>query len=371
MHEDSGMAHGRSLREALRRVGSPRQLASCEAYTVSDGSDAGTRRIRVAADGIDIELLPDRGLDIGSARVDGVPVAWLSPTGFPPRSTTDGAEFTRTFGGGLLTTCGLQNFGPESEDGGAVHPMHGRMTAQRARVVRAEVVSDPDENQSAGAAAVEAVILETDAFGTNLELRRSIELPLGERCIRIRDRIVNRGAAAAECMVLYHANFGWPLVDEGTELRTGAERVIPRDAAAEAGFDTWQRFPALAEDYPEQVFSHVLPRDSAADVIVEHPSGFSARIRYDTSQLPGLFEWRVSRPGCVVLGVEPASAPTILGRADARERGLLREVRPGGSLEFALEIAFEGHYRPSSPNRDLTTLSSDTMMNTRHRNEAM
>lgn len=339
--DPAGTVYGRPLHEVLQLAGSPRQFASCEELMTSGGPDAGTRRIRIAAGGIDLELLPDRGLDIGAARVDGVPVAWLSATGFPARDgAVDGAAFTRAFGGGLLTTCGLQNFGPECADGGETHPMHGRITAQRAQVVRAEVVTDPGEGRPR--VLVEAILRETDAFGVNLELRRTVELPLEGRHIGIRDRIVNRGAETAECMVLYHVNFGWPLVDEGTLLHTGADRVVPRDDAAAAGLDTWQRFPALADRYPEQVFSHLLPRDSRAEVVVEHPSGFAARLRYDTAQLPGLFEWRMSRPGCVVLGVEPASAPTILGRADARERGLLREVLPGGSLEFALEISFEG-----------------------------
>lgn len=326
--------YGRTTDDALRRVSSLRQLASCDEYTVTNGPDTGTRRIRVTAGEVDLELLPDRGLDIGTARVRGVPVAWVSPTGHPVRSVTDDEAFTRTFGAGLITTCGLQSYGPASVDEGEAHPMHGRFTAQRATIVRAEATSE--------GVVVEGIIREGDAFGTHLELRRTIEVPLAESCIRVSDEIVNRAETPAECMVLYHVNFGWPLIDEGTVLRTGAERVEPRDAVAEAGLDSWERFPEPVAGYDEQVFLHVLPEASRAEVAVEHPSGFTAHLRYDTAQLPGLFEWRVSRHGCVVLGVEQGSAPTLQGRVDARERGLLRTLEPQDHLRFELEIGFSG-----------------------------
>ncbi|MGO1538429.1 MAG: aldose 1-epimerase family protein [Leucobacter sp.] len=332
----TGEIYGQSADEALKRVGALRQLASCEEYTVSNGPEAGSRRIRISAGDIDLELLPDRGLDVGAARVAGVPVAWVSPTGFPVRSVTDDGAFTRTFGAGLVTTCGLQNYGPASVDGDEAHPMHGRYTAQPATIVRAEATIDE--------VTVEAIIRETDAFGVHLELRRTVTVLVAEQRISIHDEIANRGATATDCMVLYHVNFGWPLVDAGTELRTGADQVEPRDSEAAKDQDSWNRFPELADSYPEQVFVHSLPEASQADIEVVHASGFTAHVRYDTRQLPGLFEWRVSRPGCVVLGVEPASAQTISGRADARERGLLREVAPGEKIEFALEIGFSGQF---------------------------
>ncbi|MBK0417522.1 DUF4432 family protein [Leucobacter sp. CSA1] len=329
------------LADTAAEAGALGLISSCESSVVSDGPEAGTRRIRLVSGDLDVELLPDRGLDLGVARVAGVPVSWVSPTGFPRRDLTADTGFARTFGGGLLATCGLQNFGPEQlEDGGGgagsrvAHPMHGRYGSIPASVVRAEA----DET----GAVVEGRVREAEVFGVDLELRRRVELPLGERAIRIRDVVVNRGALPAECMVLYHLNFGWPLVAEGTELRTGAEEVLPRDAAAEAGLEEWHRFPALSERYPEQVFSHRLPGGRSAEIGIAHPGGFTARVAYDPAQLPGLFQWRVAERGFAVLAVEPATAPTILGRADALARGLTRTLPPGGRFELGLEISFTG-----------------------------
>ena len=49
--------------------------AAIEASIRTDGPDAGTRRLRVIAGDLDIELLPDRGLDLGQVRHRGVPLA--------------------------------------------------------------------------------------------------------------------------------------------------------------------------------------------------------------------------------------------------------------------------------------------------------
>ena len=57
------------------------QVAGITSATVDDGPDRGSRRVSVRAGDIDFDLHPDRCLDIGSVRVAGVPLAWISPAG--------------------------------------------------------------------------------------------------------------------------------------------------------------------------------------------------------------------------------------------------------------------------------------------------
>ena len=331
----SAELYGRPIDEAVARLGSLAQAVSVESSTRTDGPDAGSRRIHLVNGPIDVELLPDRGLDIAQVRVGGVPLAWISSTGFPPLSPgdADGRGWLRGFGGGLLTTCGLLNVGPPAVDGDEEHPLHGRYSSIAARVVRAEATTHE--------LVVEAIVRETTVFGADLELRRRIRMPVGEAVIRVQDVIVNRGARDVEPMVLYHVNLGWPLVDEATVLRTPALAVHPRDAAAAAGIQTWDRFPPLGQEYAEQVFAHELPKAQRAEVEVRSPTGMGVRLVFDTAVLPGLFQWRVAERGHYVLGVEPATAPTILGRAAAREQGLLTPLAPGETLALGLEIAID------------------------------
>lgn len=327
--------YGRHVDEAIARLGSLAQAVSVESSTRTDGPDAGSRRIRLVNGPLDVEVLPDRGLDIGQVRAGGVPLAWISATGFAPLAAGDADErgWMRAFGGGLLTTCGLLNFGPPSLDGGERHPMHGRYSSLRATVTRAEA--------GPGGVVVEGVVREATVFGADLELRRRISLPVGEPVLRVEDVVANRGPRPVEPMVLYHLNLGWPLVEAGTVLRTPATSVVPRDAQTSAGADTWDEFPDLVADYPEQVFAHEFPAGGRVEASVTSPSGLGVRIGFDSAALPGLFQWRVAEKGHYVLGVEPATAATIRGRAAARDAGLLRPLAPGEELALGVDISVE------------------------------
>ena len=51
-----------------------------------------------------------------------------------------------------------------------------------------------------------------------MELKRTISATLGEATLRIHDEVINKANTAAPHMLLYHFNFGWPIVDEGTDI---------------------------------------------------------------------------------------------------------------------------------------------------------
>lgn len=81
--------------------------------------------------GIDLRIHPRRGLDIGAAWFQGVPPAWIGPAG---EGGGDAAAWRDAWGGGLVTTCGLDNVGAPSEGVG----LHGTYTFLSARDVASE-----------------------------------------------------------------------------------------------------------------------------------------------------------------------------------------------------------------------------------------
>jgi hypothetical protein len=70
-----------------------------------------------------------------------VPLAWVSPTGVvaPHFRELQGEGWLRSFGGGLLVTCGLQNVGEPSERGGEELGLHGRISNTPAALLAREV----------------------------------------------------------------------------------------------------------------------------------------------------------------------------------------------------------------------------------------
>lgn len=276
--------------------------------------------------GLTFTLLPDRGMDIWSAHYNGMPLTWLSP-GSPHRPDY-GQSWLGLFNGGLLTTCGLDHVGPP-EDG---RDIHGDYTRQRAAEVSIE--------RSEHAVRLSAVIHQSSLFGRQFTMKRTYSLLIGEPRITIRDEIVNRSDQPAPFMLLYHCNFGYPLIRKGTELVVASD-VYPRDAAAQAGIDTWQHYDEAAPNYPEQVFFHhprVLVDDSgdiASASLIRDDIGLE--IAWNTRHMPYLTQWKNTRQGIYVCGVEPGNCIPE-GQNAARQSGRLVVLQPGEQQTFELML---------------------------------
>lgn len=337
-----------SLEELRRRSGSMRQLARSEVLTFDDGPARGSRVVKLTtADGFDVEVLPDRGLDLGAVSWRGIPLAWLSPAGpMAPglvEATTEG--WNRAFGGGLLTTCGLDQFGRESIDQGILYPQHGR--AHTLVASHLNTWSEPSGDR--WAVGVSGVVRQATAFAENLRLRREVTCTLGNPTLTLRDRVTNDAHVAVPHMLLYHLNFGWPLVSESSSLEivqivdgqeVAADAVSPRDAVAERGLEQWMTFDKPTHGAEEEVFHHgLLPHQRTLVRLANPTVGIAAELEFSSAQLPHMFQWKLMGDGAYVLGIEPANSAGIGGRGDARESDDLPILQPGQTVDYELKLS--------------------------------
>ena len=117
--------------ELLRRVGHMDQLAGIRWLEAGDGKARGSRLLDVwTGIGLRFQVNRDRALDISSCDFKGMPLSWRSPVGdvHPAYYELQGIGWLRSFPGGLLTTCGLDQFGLPSQDGGGDFGLHGRIS---------------------------------------------------------------------------------------------------------------------------------------------------------------------------------------------------------------------------------------------------
>jgi len=64
------------------RIGRMDQVASIRRYQMEDGKGRGMRAFEVTnASGLDFTVYPDRGLDIGPARFNGLSLTWTTRNG--------------------------------------------------------------------------------------------------------------------------------------------------------------------------------------------------------------------------------------------------------------------------------------------------
>lgn len=326
--------HGTSGTALRQRIGSLAQVVRVDSFIEADGPARGARRLRlINGGGIELDVHPDRGFDIGQVTVDGLPIAWISPVGIsgPEGYEPAGTGWLRTFGGGLLATCGLDSFGPPSEDAGQPFGQHGRFGTQKATIVR----TDFSEERIV----VEAVVRQAGVFAENFVLRRRISTTAGSDTVRIDDTVTNDAYTDQPHMILYHINLGWPLMDDQTRIDIPSVAVTPRDVDAAAGLSETSRFGPPSEGFREQVFIHDLDPDCATTVMVHNSGrGLEFALTVSGSELPALHQWRMCGLGHYVLGVEPSNTRNPLGRAAARAAGALPILKAGQSVHYGLEI---------------------------------
>jgi Domain of unknown function (DUF4432) len=340
--------HGRRLSRAdlSRRVGRLEQTAGVRLVTVGDGVERGVRLLEFrTGTGFEFDIVVDRAFDIGRCEHSGRALSWLSATGFagPWFYEPEGLGFLRNFGGGLLTTCGLDHALFMAEDTAEQYHyppkptetfgLHGRVSNRPARLAGYGQRWDGDEC----VLYAEGEVLQAAVFGEQLLLRRRVEAPVGRSRLTIRDEIVNVGHDRTPHMLLYHVNVGWPVVDEGARLLVPAAAVEPRGDHPVEGYDV---MTAPQAGYLEQVFEHELVAEEDGRVPVglvnrELELGVYEIFRRD--QLPHHFVWRMLGEGTYVVGIEPCTNRAA-GRLDARARGELIELEAGESRAYELEL---------------------------------
>ena len=335
--------------DLIERVGRMEQLASIRRYALEDGKGRGMRAFEVSnGSGFDFTVYPDRGLDIGPARWNGQSLTWMTRNGpvTPAFYDNRGAEWLRSWMGGLLTTCGWINVGNPCSTANGEQGLHGRMDH-----IPAEEVNTRCAWVDAGAAderyemTISGRIVHGRVFGENLSTMRTIRTKLGWPGVEIVDRTENAGAESVPLMQLYHMNFGWPLVGETTRLVAAEHAIAPRDAAAESGVAEWDTMPPPTRDFAEQVIYHDLPADGDGfcSIMIRNDgffktSGRSAlKLSFRKNELPFLVQWRQAGVGDYVMGLEPANCHP-LGQNDFAKTGLLRRIEPGQTVETAVRV---------------------------------
>lgn len=245
------------------------------------------------AGAIDVVVRPHRGLDLGAASFAGQPFAWLTPLG--EDAPTVAGDWWASWGGGLMTTAGLDNVGVPSDG----LPLHGTYTYLPAQSV------ETDANRISGTIA--------DARG--VVVRRQIVNDPDRGHLRLTDSTSNTSAEPQPAPLLYHCNLLYGAVD------IDSAAVEPRDAVSAA--QDWR----VLGTGDERVYEHLGAQRARVRI-----GGLIVEIR---SSLPRLWQWVAPERG--VLGIEPANC-SVRGRAFDAAAARLPILQPGEVRETSLDI---------------------------------
>ncbi|MGA0555568.1 aldose 1-epimerase family protein [Larkinella sp. VNQ87] len=328
------------------KLSHPAQWGGIETAVLDNGAGRGTRIAWInTGTGLRYKVVIDRAMDIADAFYNQHGLAWISQVGItsPQPFSDQGIDWLRTFTGGLLTTCGLTHVGgPESDEYGQ-RGLHGEISNLPAEI---ESILQPDPARGKFDMSITGIIRQTRVFGPSLDLRRTISGTLGQPIIRIQDEVINRANTAAPHMLLYHFNFGWPLVDEGTDIVWQGD-WRPRHPDQENKIfvegNDFRKCPAPLDDH-SGFGEEVAIIDPTPDAdgrctagLYNDNLGFALALRFRKEQLPWLTNWQHWGKGEYVTGIEPGTHPPI-GQAAARQQKTLLFLEPGESRTYEVEI---------------------------------
>ena len=313
--------------------------------TLQGGINNGVQTIEVNTPKCRFVVLPTRGMSLWKAWSAEMEYGWKSPVhgpvhpSFVPLMEPSGLGWLDGFDE-LLVRCGLESNGaPEhDEEGKLKYPLHGRIANKPARKVILEADSD------SGEISVSGEVEECRFHFLKLRLTARTMIKAGSATIQIHDTIENVSAGEAECQMLYHVNFGQPLLDAGSQFVAPIKTVVPRNEHAAAGLVSWQSYPAPQAGYEEQVyFLHLLGDEKGkTQTLLKNAHGTSAvRMEFNLQQLPVYTVWKnpTALEDGYVTGLEPGTnLPNP--RSYEGEQGRVVKIGGGKSHSLALSLTF-------------------------------
>ncbi len=317
-----------------RLVGNGSQLCLARRITFRDGVSDGVKAIELLnKDGLYVTCIEDQCLNIFDFSYRGINCAFHSKNGLVSNRFFNGGanEFSYYWPAGMLYTCGLTNTGVAVLENNVYHAEHGRIGMMPARNINI--------HQSPESVIISGEVSDQFLCGHQLRLRRQITFPKQGKELHIRDEVTNLEGISTEMMLLYHCNFGYPLLTPDSRMVKGAGKVIDNMGNRTVPDNYWQ-MEEPRHDKIEEVFCHMNTADDdgyAYAGIINDDLGLGCYLRYKLDTLPLLIHWKNMCSHDYVIGLEPSNS-YIKGRKEERKNGSLPVIGAYETQTFEVSI---------------------------------
>lgn len=314
-------------------IGHPDQLMMVRRFCMEESRSAGLECIEVqSSSGLSFTVAAGRAMSLQAARYKGKNITYMPAAG--PTGPMYSWQMTHYYEGGLMFTCGLESTGPAN----GKYPQHGTLRSlpgQDVTITRMEKDGIPGVR-------IQGNVIQSGLGCPTLVLQRTIECWDNKAEIKISDRVCNRSHQKAGVMIMYHFNFGWPLLSPAAKLTIPSDLVKPKDETAARHLDCCLKTLAPQSQWVPEVFQHFFdPEKQEICICLENPEiDMGIQMKVDPQQLPYLNHWRNFAEDQYVMGLEPCNC-LPLGRTKAEEKKMVPYLLPGEEAQFdiSLEIA--------------------------------
>jgi hypothetical protein len=315
------------------------------------GKQEGVRLLHVDNGKLKITLIPTRGLGVLAVQSGDLRLGWDSPV----KEVVHPKHVNLASRGGLgwlegfnewMVRCGLENNGQAGPDrltnnvGDTVVidlPLHGKIANIPAQEVAVVVDKSPPHRIT-----IRGSVQERMLFGPKLELATELSTEPGSPSFQIRDTVINRGGQTQEFQMLYHANFGKPLLEKGARLVAPLSEVTPYNANAAKDVKAYNTFREPTAGYVEQVYllKPLADIEGRTRILLHNQAGDrGASMSYSLKQLPYLTLWKNTgaEPDGYVIGIEPGTNYPNRREVE-RKHGRVPKLAPGASYEMTIHF---------------------------------
>lgn len=315
----------------LKKLGNIDQIAGIRESRLMRGRGEG---IEIAefynAAGLRFTVVPDRCMDLYDLSYKGVNFSFhsqnglTSPLAFDPGTT----EFAEQWPAGMMVTCGLDNVGGAASNGGNF-PTHGRISHVPASNFGTKTYWDGEDYILRAAGEVHM----TKMYTRHLSIHRKIETSLNAKSLKIQDIITNFDDADEPFMLLYHTNFGYPLLSEKSVVATS--KCDRSNMNGECKDYSHMMLPV--DGRGEDLYFQTNLGSRATAVIYNPELELGGYITWDTENLPNFLEWQNMKSHDYVLALEPCNT-CGLNRDEAVKQNKIAILPAYSSITNHLEI---------------------------------
>lgn len=329
----------RNWRVTSEELGIPaEQPFSVSMRTMHGGRQEGVSLIEIDNGAMKMTVIANRGMNVLEAVAGGVRLGWDSPVdevvnpAFIELNGRGGLGWLEGFNE-LVTRCGYEWVGHPGEDKGELLTLHGRA----ANIPASRVVLQIDEKPPY-AIRLRGELKEKAFKKVDFSIMTELATEPGRRGFSLHDTLTNQGDYAKEYQVLYHSNFGTPLLEEGARFVAPIKQVSPFNAKAADELGDWQTYRAPTADYDETVFNVVPLADEQGETLTMLHNRNAERgvtVGFNVRELPVFSLWKntdTEKQGYVT-GLEPGTSYSY-NRAYQRPLGLVPTIEPGEQKHF-------------------------------------
>ena len=311
--------------------------------TLHGGMQEGVELLQVDNGKLQFTVIPTRGMSVLKVQCGEVSLGWNSPV----KQVVHPSLIDLNDQGGLgwlagfnemMVRCGVEFAGHPGEDNGKMLTLHGRVGNIPASEVSV-VVDDKEPYRIRVRGKVEEKMFKFGVF----ELWTEVSTVPGSNTIQFSDRLVNKSEYEKEYQIIYHANYGRPILEKDAKFVAPVKKVSPLDDYAAKDIGSYQTYLGPTKDYGEQVYCLEMNAESSGmtTVMLRDSKGKTGvAMNYNTKALPYFALWKNTdtETDGYVTGLEPATGYPY-NRSVERKAGRVPKLKPGGEVSFHVEIS--------------------------------